>query len=373
MQSVIKSVTALGFIVCLIAMPQVSGEACKDSLEVCINVLFPSLFPFFVLSDIFITSGGADFMGRYFKHIMKPLFKINGNGSAALVLGMISGYPLGAKITQELRISRKISDNEGKRLVCFTNNCGPMFIIGALGAGMLSSKGAGIMLCIIHILSSITLGLILRRFGSEASAAVATERFLQKQSSFSDAVENSMASVIRISAFVVFFAVVMGVAENLGIFDIVGFVLAKFGIKESISVPLAQSLIEMTTGLKKLSASDNALSHKLIASSFVLGWSGISVIFQSRAVSESLGIKLWQYALARFTHGCIGAFYTYIAMKLPLLSQAVSYEKGAFAISFNPPKIGVIMTVLFGMLYIIFVGRSKDKRQDSIQRRTTAK
>ncbi len=368
MSAILKPISALGFILCLVAMPQSSAVACKEALDVCINVLFPTLFPFFVLSDIFISSGGADFIGRYLRFIMKPLFRINGNGSVALVLGMISGYPLGAKVTNKLKASGKISDNEGKRLVCFCNNCGPMFIISALGTGMLSSKSAGIMLYIIHILSSITLGIILGRVGKRISVSSYMGKVCDREGSFSHAVEGAMAGVIRIFAFVIFFAVIMEITEQLGVFDITEKILERVGVKKSISTPIIQSVIEMTTGLKKLSASENALSHKLIVSSFVLGWSGLSVIFQSRSVSEELGISLGRYVIARFAHGCIGAIYTYIALKLPLLSQAVSSETSPAPSPTVLPRTGIVVTIILGGCYIISVLRSKGIHPGSARR-----
>lgn len=363
MKSILTPLSALTFIICLMAMPHASVSACAEALEVCTNILFPSLFPFFVMSDIFVKSGGADIAGRYLKCIMKPLFSINGNGAAAFVLGMISGYPVGAKVAVELKNCGKISPDEGKRLVCFTNNCGPMFIIGALGSGMLASKEAGLLLYAIHFLSSVTLGMLLRRFGKGESPLQVNKESIRQRWSFTEAVEGAMASVIRVSAFVVFFAVIMRVAENVGIFTATVNILKTLGIKESISDPLIRSAIEMTTGLKKLSASDNALSHKLILSSFILGWSGLSVIFQSKSVSENIGIKIWQYALARFCHGCIGALYTYILLKLPIMSFAVSGKSELPKVAATIPKAGVTLTLCIGILYLILRHRSKDKHR----------
>ena len=50
----------------------------------------------------------------------------------AFVLGLISGYPMGAKIVTDLRTNNNCTKDEGERMLCFTNNSGPLFIIGTV-------------------------------------------------------------------------------------------------------------------------------------------------------------------------------------------------------------------------------------------------
>ena len=83
-------------------------------------------------------------LGKIFNPFMLPVFGINGNGASAFILGVLCGYPIGAKTAVDLYKNSYISKKEAENLICFSNNSGPLFIIGALGIGMLSSKSAGI-------------------------------------------------------------------------------------------------------------------------------------------------------------------------------------------------------------------------------------
>ena len=67
---------------------------------------------------------------------MKPLFNIRGEGSFALIMGIISGYPVGAKIACNFRKNNVCSKEECERLLSFTNNSGPLFIVGTVGITM---------------------------------------------------------------------------------------------------------------------------------------------------------------------------------------------------------------------------------------------
>ena len=74
----------------------------------------------------------------------------------ALLLGTISGYPVGARITADLRKNKLISKNEAERLVAFTNNSGPIFIAGAVATGMLMDAKLGSILLTCHILGAVS-------------------------------------------------------------------------------------------------------------------------------------------------------------------------------------------------------------------------
>ena len=64
---------------------------------------------------------------------------------------MLSGYPLGAKLTCDLYNENKISKSEAQRILCFSNNSGPIFIIGTIGTQMLNNSALGYKLLAIHI------------------------------------------------------------------------------------------------------------------------------------------------------------------------------------------------------------------------------
>ncbi len=59
-----------------------------------------------------------------------------GIGAYAFVMGIISGYPVGAKIVTEFKNNGECSKAEAERLLSFTNNSGPLFIIGTVGIAM---------------------------------------------------------------------------------------------------------------------------------------------------------------------------------------------------------------------------------------------
>jgi len=70
---------------------------------------------------------------------MRPLFNVPGEGAYALLMGTISGYPVGAKVVTDLKQQGVCNDIECERLISFTNNSGPLFIIGLVRRAVFST------------------------------------------------------------------------------------------------------------------------------------------------------------------------------------------------------------------------------------------
>jgi len=91
---------------------------------------------------------------------MKPLFNVPGEGSFALLMGTISGYPMGAKIVADFKERQTLTKIEAERLLSFTNNSGPLFIVrNSAARGFFHNARIGILLLFTHILASITVRL----------------------------------------------------------------------------------------------------------------------------------------------------------------------------------------------------------------------
>lgn len=93
---------------------------------------------------------------------MRPIFNIPGEGAFALIMGIISGYPTGAKIISDFKERGICTSAECERLLSFTNNAGPLFIVGTVGSSLFYDSRIGILLLITHILACLTVGFLFR-------------------------------------------------------------------------------------------------------------------------------------------------------------------------------------------------------------------
>ena len=194
----------------LLLLPEVSAQAARDAMLLCAQTLIPSLFPFFVLSSLFIACGASELLSALLSPLMRPLFGLSGTGAAALALGLCGGYPVGARTAAELVENGALSRDEGERLLAFCNNAGPGFLLGVCGAGMFSSSRAGAALYLIHVAAALCAGLLTCRALPPVPHGTYPHKSAKAQhlsTAFPAAVQNALTGCLNVSAFVVFFTV----------------------------------------------------------------------------------------------------------------------------------------------------------------------
>ena len=152
----------ISFTLCLLIFSKNNLPAVKSGLSLWANSVVPSLFPFFVATELLMHTNIVSQLGLILNNYMKPLFNVRGEGSFAFIMGIISGYPVGAKIATNFRKNNICTKEECERLLSFTNNSGPLFIIGTVGILMFKNTTIGILLFITHILACISVGIIFR-------------------------------------------------------------------------------------------------------------------------------------------------------------------------------------------------------------------
>ena len=157
----------LGAIILLFAyfgifcFPTVMINTSINALLIFREKLFPSIFPFFVLSFLFINMGYPVILSKYFKKIMNYIFHLGENSSFILLMSMISGFPSGAKYIVKDYEAGYISKDEGNHLLVFTHFANPLFVLGTCGL-LLGNKRLAYKIFIIQLLSNIILGILLR-------------------------------------------------------------------------------------------------------------------------------------------------------------------------------------------------------------------
>ena len=205
----------------LFLFPEESVAAAREGISLCVDVLIPSLFPFFVLSSLLISTGLAGLCARPLESFMRPLFGVGGAGAAALSLGLIGGYPVGARTVAQLVQRRECSQTEARRLSLFCNNCGPAFFIGAAGVGVFGAKEAGFLLLGANLTAAVLLGILFHVFGKETAQEETRKRERPAHSplttEFPQCVRNAFSSTLGVCAYVILFSVLTRLADCSGL------------------------------------------------------------------------------------------------------------------------------------------------------------
>ncbi len=288
--------TAMAFV---ILRSRVVMESVTNSLVICFSSVIPALFPFMVLSSMFV-SYSTDSSFGYIGKLLSRLFGISPCAVSALICGILCGYPIGAKCTAQLLESKKITVSEAESLIAYSNNSGPLFVIGAVGIGILHSAKAGVILYVIQLTSALVAGILLR--GTNYTSAIKAQYCPSQSKALTTAICDSVFSILKVCGFVVFFGVINTLLEPLT------------NILPHVLSCAVASFTEVTSGINYISSSLPTLSHKIIASSFALGWSGLSVHMQVKSIVAPFGLSMKKYYITRILMGTLSALSAYTAI-----------------------------------------------------------
>lgn len=360
------------FMVFLIAFSKNNLSAAKDGLTLWATCVVPSLFPFFIATELLNYTNITSIFGKLLSKIMKPVFNIPGEGGYAFVMGIISGYPVGAKIVADFYSNGICTKNEAERMLAFTNNSGPLFVIGTVGILLFGNSTIGILLFITHILSSITVGFILgicSRFYKTSSKKLPYNNSKQEKVSSSlsnlgnilgNSIHSAISTVLLIGGFVVLFSVILSILNRLNIISIFSNILSYFSIPYDFSRALISGIIELTNGVNIASSIHaKAISTNIILCAFLLGFGGFSVLLQVLSIISKFGLSIKTYFLGKLLQGLFAAFYTLLFInKFSIFNMDIPVNLNG---ANNIPIFNILIIVfmlIFGIT-LVFVNQRK--------------
>jgi sporulation integral membrane protein YlbJ len=321
--------------VSMILLPEKSFEASVRGLNMWWEIVFPSLFPFFVISELLIGFGVVKCVGILLEPFMRPLFRVPGVGGFAWAMGMASGFPAGAKMTARLRQEGHLTRTEAERLVSFTNCSSPLFIFGAVSVGFFHNPKLGIILAAAHYIGNFCVGLMMRAHGKKESRPVqkeSTRSILAEALSVlhqtrlknkkpigklvGDAVISSINTLLMIGGFIILFSVIDKLLLHLHITlmlaKLAEGLLSLFHLPADLSKALIAGLFEITIGSQTTSQADVSLMYQAIMASFILGFSGFSVQAQVASILAQTDIRFRPFFIARIMQGFLSGIFTFL-------------------------------------------------------------
>lgn len=361
------SALACFLIFALLRYPEAMLAASAESASLWFSRVLPSLFPFMAACGLLLRLGAAERLGSLLRPVMKPLFGLPGICAFPFFLGILSGYPMGAKITAMLYEKKLISAEDARHVLVFSNNPGPLFLVGTVGAAFFRAPFWGYALLLSVSLGALATG-VLWRFTKAPAPAGSRHRYpaaapASPMSALSASVSDSMATLLQIGGYMILFAALAEAAEQAGLFSLLSRRLSFLPFSIAYLQGICTGLLEMTNGAYLLSAAPDALRLRLCAAAFLVSLGGLSILGQTFSVLSGLPISKREYCLGKLCNACFSAFF--FCLLFPLLQSHVQEAVPALSLpakAAGSPLAHSALPLLFFLIVLLWAFRGTQKR-----------
>ncbi len=347
------------FVILFYSSFTVSGIA--DGLLYSVNYLIPSLFPFMVISSFTMYSGAYRPIGKIFSLPVRCLFRLPRAASAAVILGLVGGFPVGAKCVSMLYSSGQITQKQAERMMTFCVCSGPAFLITAVGTVMLHNTFIGIILYVSQLISALMIGTAVGLIDKKRSApSDDTQNSSSEQKTAAESLISSCLdaaySVLELTSLVAIFSVSMSVIMKSGLNTVFSDMLTWFGIDTSVSSVMIPVVFEVTGACRQICSG----GCPLWVLSFAVGFGGLCVHMQILHILKNVNINKPKFFLFRFINAVLSSVITYIiCFFYHPISQTFAVSENTVAEPVYDSYIGAAALIVMCIIFLLSLKRPR--------------
>ena len=348
----------------IISNISVASLGAHKGILYCVNTLIPSLFIFMIFTSFIVNSGATQNLSKILNPVTKFLFYLPGCTAPIIILSLIGGYPVGARGAKSLYESKEINTEQLNRLMTFSVNAGPAFIIEIVGNILLKNYKLGCLIFIVQVVLSLSIGII--------SGILARQKNLNfyfnenvgknKKPNISDSLIKSCSdtskSIIVMSALiVVFYTLIEILKSSLLTKDILNhFFTSNDSINNFRTIFI--SILEMTSGC-------NEVIYKSAPTGiifFAVGFGGICAHLQIKSIFGEDDFNFIKFTVYRLLNGLLTVLFVPMVMNIfPYYSPTFLNTAQTPQISLSCTNLGSVLLVILALYFVICVNYKTKK------------
>lgn len=314
-----------------------SEEGVKGAVKglvMCSDVVIPSLFPFGVFALFLYNSNVFIALEKKLTPFSKFLFGINGRYLTIFIMSFLGGYPIGAILLENLYSKGEISKKTAEKMLIYSVNSGPAFIILGVGQGVFSNIKIGILLFASNFLAALLLSVLLRKKSSYENKAKTDYEQKRLTDTFVESTAQASNSILSVCSFVILFSGIIGIISAL---------------------PINTAVLNFLSGFLEITNSCFNVGKNVYLLSFLLGFGGFCIHFQILSVLKTLKPSYILLFFSRIAHGFLSLLFSMMLFKLfpvsieTLAQNAVGGKISSISLPFSAFLIFMCATFLFSI------------------------
>ncbi|MEG0799367.1 MAG: hypothetical protein RSD96_03080 [Bacilli bacterium] len=247
------------------------------SLNIFINSIFLTSFPFLILSHIYVHLNIVP--SKLISNIFSYILNINPSSFNIIFLSMLCGYPSSAVYIKEYLNNKNISIEESTKLLICASFPNPMFVIGTIGTSLFKSSSTALVLLIISYISNLLIGILIR---NKYPKYIKNYETISNNENMPLIIKNSIISSINTLLLILGNITIFIIILNLIMHYFVDIHLLKIII--SMSLEMTSSIILINNTI-----TNSVLKYALI--SFAINFGGISILSQVLSILSNYNIN----------------------------------------------------------------------------------
>lgn len=289
---IIKSLILTLFLIVFVLNLDIVINSTLSASHLFITKVFVSIFPFIILSDILYYFNYDLFLKKIFGNIISKLFNVSKNASIIYILSILTSHPGNAIYIKGMLDNKTINEEDATKILRATYFPSIAFVIGSIGIGIYHDIKIGIILHLITFLNNILIGVFLR--GKKKCNDIKYVK--QNKLTLQETLSNSISKGINTSY------IILG---NIIIFTILVNLLNHYLNINSTVLAIISGMLEMTNGIFMIGNLNINLTYKVILTSFILNFSGLSIIFQTSSILSKYKINIKKILIVKLIFSII--------------------------------------------------------------------
>lgn len=311
LKKMLSRATILLFLALLLLFPTSSLNGAKTGLLLWFNTLLPTLLPFIIVSNLIVSLKITKPLSKILYPIFHKLFGVSKNGCYPILIGMISGIPVGGKSIGDMVENGSLSVKEGQYLLGFCNNASPMFIMGYVAITQLQMPNFRIpLLLFLYLCALLTSILWLKLFSNRAFIRVQDCDVIMDNDEDSvkfdfnkvdDAIMNGFDVITKVGGYVILFSIMAKIISDInGLSDVFKGIVIGF--------------LEITTGIHHIATLDYPIELKIALITGITAFGGLSGLAQTNSVISNTRLSIITYFKIKLAQMLIAFVTMYVLL-----------------------------------------------------------
>lgn len=265
--------------------------------------LFPTIFTFFIITDILNNYNFPYFMSLIFGKIMHKCFKLPKESAYIIVMSFVSGFPGNSKLIKEQLDKEIINCYDATKILTMNHFSNPLFVIYTVGINFLHDKKIGLIILFIHFITNFMIGFLFRNVYKLDKKMIPKEikNPLPFMTLLKTSITNTFKVLTNVLGIMIFFAIITKTINQ-------------YLQLNPFNNMLLNGFLEITNGLNLLRNLQLSKTISATIATFFISFGGFSIHLQVMSILNKYRINYYIYLLARILHASMSSLIIFLIL-----------------------------------------------------------